>query len=276
MVEKIKTGLAGILIGILVVFLFLCLGIASIFENMKRFKRKSKATNMTQMKKAVVTTAKALLVANNTVTTLEIKTKLRKDFAHFHWNQQTVSNMMDELAKKGTFTYTDNGTFRIYSDPKQPKRAAGKGVVVTAPTVVAPAVTIPVAKVKKTPVTKKVVKGGVVKTKTTKTKVVKNPLHNVKAISKSAAEALLLAAHGKFGSAEFVKRNSTLRKMNFKVLPGQTSSSLGYVKVIDVALYNKAKKAGKTKADAEKESIRNINLQTLKSLTLNSVTNTVR
>ena len=74
-----------------------------------------KQTNMKAMKNAVLGTAKDLLKANNTVTTLEIKQQLRKDYPYFYWDQSTVSKFMDGFAGDGIFSYTDNGTYRTYS-----------------------------------------------------------------------------------------------------------------------------------------------------------------
>lgn len=55
-----------------------------------------------------------LLKANNTVTTLEIKMELRKDFPGV-WSQSEVSSFMDTLQSEGIFTFVDNGSHRIYS-----------------------------------------------------------------------------------------------------------------------------------------------------------------
>jgi hypothetical protein len=79
----------------------------------------NKTTTMKAMKQAVLTTAKTLLKANNTVTTLEIKTELRRDYPYYYWDQSTVSNYMIQLSGDGLFDYVDNGTFRIYSLPKK-------------------------------------------------------------------------------------------------------------------------------------------------------------
>lgn len=76
---------------------------------------KIKQTDMKQMKDAVLTVAQSLAKAKNTVTTLEIKVELRRDYPYFFWTQDTVSKFMDQLAGDGLFTYTDNGTYRIYS-----------------------------------------------------------------------------------------------------------------------------------------------------------------
>lgn len=70
---------------------------------------------MKQMKDSVLTVAKDLLKANNTVTTLEIKQVLRRDYPYYYWTQQVVSDYMAQFAGDGIFTFVDNGTYRIYS-----------------------------------------------------------------------------------------------------------------------------------------------------------------
>ena len=77
-------------------------------------------SEMKAMKDAVLATAKQLCKANNTVTTLEIKTELRRDYPYYFWDQATVSNYMAQLAGDGIFNYTDNGTYRTYSLAKTP------------------------------------------------------------------------------------------------------------------------------------------------------------
>lgn len=76
---------------------------------------KIKQTDMKAMKDAVLKVATDLATAKNTVTTLEIKVELRRDYPYFFWTQDVVSKFMDQLAGDGVFTYTDNGTYRIYS-----------------------------------------------------------------------------------------------------------------------------------------------------------------
>lgn len=73
------------------------------------------SNNMKSMKDACLTVAKDLAKAKNTVTTLEIKLQARRDYPYFYWTQEVVSKLMDSLAGDGIFTYTDNGTYRIYS-----------------------------------------------------------------------------------------------------------------------------------------------------------------
>lgn len=77
---------------------------------------KNQAT-MKAMKDAVLTVAKGLLKANNTVTTLEVKTELRRDYPYYYWTQDIVSKYMSQLAGDGIFDFKDNGTYRIYSFP---------------------------------------------------------------------------------------------------------------------------------------------------------------
>jgi len=69
---------------------------------------------MKAMKDAVLAVAKNLLKANNKVTTLEIKTELRRDYPYYFWDQQTVSDFMSQLAGDGIFDFTDNGIYREY------------------------------------------------------------------------------------------------------------------------------------------------------------------
>ena len=77
-------------------------------------------SEMKAMKDAVLKVARDLARANNTVTTLEIKTELRRDYPYYFWDQATVSNYMAQLAGDGIFNYTDNGTYRTYSLAKAP------------------------------------------------------------------------------------------------------------------------------------------------------------
>lgn len=71
-------------------------------------------SNMKAMKDACLAVATQLAKANNTVTTLEIKNELRRDYPYYFWTQDAVSKIMDSLAGDGVFSYTDNGTYRTY------------------------------------------------------------------------------------------------------------------------------------------------------------------
>lgn len=94
---------------------------------------------MKAMKDAVLKVAQDLAKANNTVTTLEIKTELRRDYPYYFWDQKTVSAYMDQLAGDGLFTYTDNGTYRIYS-------LAGKTVTTSTATKATKTITVKAGK----------------------------------------------------------------------------------------------------------------------------------
>jgi len=101
---------------------------------------------MKAMKDAVLKVAQDLAVAKNTVTTLEIKVILRRDYPYYFWTQDIVSKFMDQLAGDGIFTYTDNGTFRIYSLVNAVKPAVPT-TVLTKTVTASPANTVSVASV---------------------------------------------------------------------------------------------------------------------------------
>lgn len=69
---------------------------------------------------AVIETARRLLTANNTVTTLEMKAELRIQYPDFYWSQADVSQWMDSLASENKYSYTSTGNYRIYSFYKAP------------------------------------------------------------------------------------------------------------------------------------------------------------
>lgn len=75
--------------------------------------------NLTQ-KDMVKNVALDLCNANNTVTTLEIKNRLRKQYPG-SWYQSEISTLMMDLADENEFDYQDNGLFRVYSiyDPNK-------------------------------------------------------------------------------------------------------------------------------------------------------------
>jgi len=58
-----------------------------------------------------------LFRANNSVTTLEIKTELRTQYPEMYWSQNYVSDLMAAGVggDEPMFTFTDNGTYRTYS-----------------------------------------------------------------------------------------------------------------------------------------------------------------
>ena len=189
-----------------------------------------KVNNQTMklMKQAVLDTANKLCKANNTVTTLEIKTELRKTHPYFHWIQNSrngligVSEYMDELYQEGHFTYTDNGQYRVYSavtTTKSPKTRLPKHAGTPIP------------------------------------RNTSNPNHNIRSISRQKALDMMANNKGHFFTAVFVKQDGTERTINCQYLKDQHSNPLGYVMV---------KEAQKMKDGVN--AIRQINLQTLRKL----------
>lgn len=62
--------------------------------------------------------AQKLLKPNNTITNLEIKNQLIKDFSNIKWTQDFIHVVMDNFRRQGLFVIiADNGTYRTYSDP---------------------------------------------------------------------------------------------------------------------------------------------------------------
>lgn len=153
----------------------------------------------------VLAAAQKLLGANNTVTTLEIKTELRKTHSQFYWTQDVVSKCMDDFSSQGAFSYTDNGTFRTYSDPT--KKPAAR-----------------VAKPKPTKAAAKSVAKSTRKWAATKS------------MSRSKAEKRMCNNKGHFFTVVFTKlTDGTERTMNCQYLPGQTTGT-GYIKVKEASL----------------------------------------
>ena len=116
--------------------------------------------------------------------------------------------------------------------------------------------------------TYRVYHGEVKKTKSSK----KHPktgkkLPKIKAqrISRSKAMDLMLGNKGYFFTAEFVKKDGEVRVMNCQCLKDQ-DPKLGYVKVKEASLMRKD----------PKKAVRNINIQTLKSLKIGGVAYSVK
>lgn len=149
------------------------------FKPIKTFLKQLTMDYTTQKQNLISATINTLTQPNNTVTTLEVKTRLRTDYPEFYWTQQEISDTMRSMEIAGTLNVVDdNGTYRTYS----------------LPTYVAP-----------TPVQQDVVK-------TMKAKGNKYP------ISKSKAIEVIQNSAGKFISIEFIKKDNTDRKLNGKYL----------------------------------------------------------
>ena len=87
-------------------------------------------TTQVDLKNLVRIVTNDLLKVNNTVSTLEVKTELRKRYSPYYWTQKIVSDFMDEMYNNGELVFKDNGTFREYSDPTKVKVAKVKAVPV--------------------------------------------------------------------------------------------------------------------------------------------------
>ncbi len=194
----------------------------------------------------ILLAANQLATANNTFTTLEVKTALRR--GGFKVTQNQVSIALADAATAGTYTYSDNGTYRVYSltnptvavaKPASGKRGLTKGSATA------------LAAGAKAALTRAKNKGAKTGTAT--------PSNT---ISKSKALDMMKNSKGKFFTVEFIKKeDGSLRKMNCQFV---SLSPLGYV------LVKEASKL-KTKVNAN----RNVNLQTLQSITMNGVTKRV-
>jgi hypothetical protein len=206
-----------------------------------------KQTNMNQiMKDAVLDTANSLLKAQNTVTTLEIKAELIVKQPQFFWTQAFVSASMDDFQNQGLFNYTDNGTYRIYVDPNstiiQQGVCGSQGQTGTTPA--SSLVAQPATQTAPSPT----------KTRTRK------PDNR---ISKTKALDLLKNSKGHFFTAVFLKKDGSERTINGQYLKDQDNSPLGFVKVKESS---KLKQAKNTPSGVRKDVIRQINVQTLRSL----------
>jgi hypothetical protein len=192
-------------------------------------------TDMNAIRKMVYNMATDLLKANNTVTTLEIKTALRSKYPQYYWIQNSnghtegISEIMDVFATQGKFTYSDAGSYRIYSY-KMAKT------------------------VRKTPMKKTAVKRAGSKVGKA---AVKHTTTN--SISRKKALHMIAGNRGHFFTATFIKKDGTTRTINAQYMKGVGSPaadwSAGYVRV---------KETGKMKTGHN--AIRQVNLKTLKEL----------
>lgn len=166
----------------------------------KPSKKMANATDATR-KVLVLSCAQKLLSPNNTVTTLEIKTELRKTYPQYYWTQDVVSKIMNDFSTNKVFTYTDNGTYRTYSNPTRKTRNTVKAVSKPAPKKAATA-----------------------------------PSKNYSStITKSQALKMMMNNKGHFFTATFIKADNTSRTMNCQYLAGQVPDNKS-VKVREACL----------------------------------------
>lgn len=212
-------------------------------EFLKRLFGLKKGEDMRYMKQACFLAAMDLLKANNTVTTLEVKLRLRKDEPKFNWSQVVVSRFFDELVTEGKLVVTaDNGTYRTYSDP-----------------------TTIATKVKLSG-TYGTTKKATVKAVPKKTSSVAKAVPKGRSILRKTALELMKNSKGQFFTAVFLKKDGKERTMNCQFLKDQGDIELGYVRVRDSSLMKKT----------PAKCIRNVNLQTLKKLVIGGKNYTIR
>lgn len=181
----------------------------------------------------VLKVAEDLCVANNTVTTLEIKNELRKQFPNKNWRQNEISQVMIDANVIGKFDYIDNGTFRTYSlVGTQVNQTVNVGNMTTTPTV------LPV----KTP------------------KAPKAPTTTSR-ISRTKALEIIQNSNGKFFTVTFIKKDGSRRIMNGQHTSNMSTSALGYINVKDISAVRRK----------EVSTVKSVNLQTIESITLNNV-----
>jgi hypothetical protein len=179
--------------------------------------------------------AEKLCVANNTVTTLEIKNELRKVYPKKNWSQSEISQVMSDFYVAGKFTYYDTGVFRIYS-------LTNAQITNQLNAVFTAATTTPVAKVAK------------VKVPTT-----------IARISRNGALDLIKNSNGKFFTVTFIKKDGSRRVMNGQHTSDMSASALGYINVKDITAVRRK----------EASTIKSVNLQTIESIKLNNVVHKV-
>jgi phage/plasmid primase-like uncharacterized protein len=192
--------------------------------------------NMKQSKiDKVFEVAEQLCVANNTVTTLEIKNELRRAYPKKNWSQSEISQVMSDFYVASKFTYSDTGTFRVYSLANN-QATNQSNAAFTAAT------TTPVVKVKK------------VKVPTTTAR-----------ISRNGALDLIKNSNGKFFTVTFIKKDGSRRVMNGQHTSDMSASALGYINVKDITAVRRK----------EASTIKSVNLQTIESIKLNNVVHKV-
>lgn len=200
---------------------------------------KTKQAKMKATATDILNAATKLAQANNTVTTLEIKTELRKTF---DVKQHQVSMAMIDAAKTGMFIYTDNGTYRVYSLANKVSTPGKRGLTKGSATALAAGA--------KAAATRAANKGGAVPTGT---------------ISRTEARKRILG-YGKIQKVTFIKKDGTERTLTGVIVKDQSDLGLGYIKMKDLV---KSKREGK-------DVIRNVNIQTLTSFQQNKVLNRVK
>lgn len=192
------------------------------------FKNQVKKMKETVTNLDVLFAAKQLCIPNNKVTTLEIKNYLRKTFPNKKCTQDFVSKTMADYSNGGSFSYTDNGTYRVYSQ---------------------------------------VLSGVITPSTSVNVQITKNQnkkIMTTKRISRKKALELMKLSKGRFFTVEFTKKDGENRVLNGQYMSGQKDNN-SYVLL---------KESGKLKLG--ENPIRNVNLDTLKTIKISGETYRIR
>lgn len=202
-----------------------------------KYTKAKTSKKMNTFKQAVLDAATKLLKANNTVTTLEIKTELRTTQPDLYSTQEKVSETMDEYAIEGKFEYTDNGTYRTYSYP--------------------------------VPATVGNTKQAIANTVTTSRISRRKALDIIRNNHKGHFFTVEFTKKGKKGTGD-------LRTMNCQYLSGQQVDPLGVISVKEAAKLKEYNKQVKLGNNPKKDYIRSFDIQTVNTLTLGGQTYKLR
>ena len=158
-----------------------------------------KTTLQKALDELILNAAYTLLKANNTVTNLEIKNYLIKNEPQVMWKQDMISKSMIEFAGDGIFSWTDNGTYRTYSN-------IAKKTKITQPSVKQKFATVMTSKGLQT--------------------------YSSNIINRKDALKLILSSSGRFFTVVFNKKGTkTDRRMNCQLMKVTNSTSSTLIKV---------------------------------------------
>lgn len=138
-------------------------------------------------------TAKVML-SKGDLTTLDLKNVLRTNFPHIQWNQQEISDYMQEIYSNDKIIFLDfkdNGSYRTYFINKP------------------------------------------VSVKTIKKSTVQQVVSAAKKISKSAAVKLIEDSKGRFFTVTFLKKDKSERTLNGVVKKANFMNPQGYINVTE-------------------------------------------
>ena len=209
-------------------------------------------------KQLVLQVANAMCNVNNKLSTKELKIELRNQYPDEQWNKYDngagVSDLFHELVREGKFVSVgDNGTYQTYASVLFPIKDRKGAPYISDLEENAISASVGLANALNKIAVKKT--GTVKASPTTVATVTKNKAN---VINRTKALELMSNNKGRFFTAIFTDKKNQDRTINCRYLKDQSVSKLGYVKVTDEAL----------RKVNPNDCIRNVNLQTLKSLSI--------